>query len=593
MSPCELARKLVLESKRVYNVDPYLLMALVVPKRDLINGVPWGEALHGMVKKILGDTGYVLSEVVCEVQRSFLDQTPLTMDGEAICGWKKADVVEQFDSKTLSCPVLFQILSEKGKRRHVGYSNIQDALIGYMHIMSKPKVAGFSGGCIQLMECPLPQLGNLTKFYVDVDCKLDRLDMKQEDALAMLLEMPTTLGKIFVDLRVIHRTERFGVVVKENSRRTSDGNVKMSIHFIFNLISTIPMFVTLQGLIRAHIRKNCPRCIVLQEDDKQHVTAEDVVDMGYYACMAFADCHPEINSKQGLAGPWSRKSVELPTVSTLREIIWVQNGKVASREVGDPNIFLPYGVNSTHPKLVDVGKGLIVLADTLVSIAGPRCKGFLKDCVMEQVCRPLLQKSPKRKQLEGGIGMSKLLRVGSDSSAAIWAATPLWFADISRKICDGVLPPLTLLQNHLGYPVGVDGDSVDFMFQTNQSSLCICARSMIQQQGNWCKTCHIHKNNGSVYLCSGTEVYVVCRDAECERAVKMGSLYNKKQKIFPVVNTDDTNIGVLRANSDVGVVIDSTRWVQSRGGVCARYVWLHLSSEIMQFINTVVHRGVH
>jgi hypothetical protein len=580
----ELATRLIVECREVHNVDPYLLMSLVIPKSDLIRDVPWGAALYALVKTILGSKGYVLKEVVAQVQVQFLDAVPQSMGGKKMCGWKKADVVQLMETSQVpvSCPILYQILSDAGTRRHVGYEHVQDALLGYLQIMCCPRQAGFNGGCIQLMECPVPKVGNLTKFYVDVDCKLSRLDLTQAAALEMLLEMPATLGKIFVDLGVLHKRESFCVVVKEHSRMTDTGDTKVSVHLLVNLISTISSFVTLQGLIRSHVRKHCPLCIKLQEDEKAPVTKQDLLDMGIYASLAFADCHPEVNSKQGLAGPWSRKVKGMKTVSTLRETIWIENGKQLNSKVGHASVFLPYADNTGHPRHLLQDQAVRVLADTLVSVAGPRCKSFMEGSMVPRI--EFFNLKPSNKT---GVGSKRKLDTMSVelSSDSIWHALPAWFTSACREICGGALPVANnFLKNHISYPTGIGNRQEAIMFQMNTSVLSICPRSMMEPSGV-CKTYHQHRSNGTVYLFCNGGLHVVCRDAECERTVKTGALFTKLK------NADRSSIVPPTESSD-GVLIDKKQWrpsrqILDRDGVmirAARYVWLELSPDIMAFI---------
>jgi hypothetical protein len=572
MNTKRLADLLISECRDVYNVDPYLLMALIIPKKELMKGVPWGAKLHSIVQSIIGEKGYVLSDVIRQVQQRFLNASPVPMSTSMVKGWKKQEVLTEISNNGITCPIVFQILNEKGKRRHVGFVSIQDALLGYIKII-------MTSGCIQVMECPVPSVGNLTKFYVDVDCKLSRVSLSHQETLEMLMQMPETLGKIFVDLNVLHRTDRFCIMVKENSRLSADGDTKMSIHLIVNLASSIETFVTLQGMIRSYIRKKCPRCIELQEDDKLLVSNDDIQHMGIYASLAFADCHPEINAKQGLAGPWSRKSVEQTTVSTLREIIWVQNGQVVDRETGHPSIFIPYTANTGHPKNISAVDAACVIADTLVSVVGPRCGSFREGSI---VAVPVFSKRKNpTSQRDVGFGALGAKKRPREDQQSLWPQLPSWFTTSCKQICKGTLPSLqTSLQHHISYPVGVTRTPDTVMFQFNANPLSICPRSLLRDIP--CSDCHWHKSNGTVYLCSGQRVFVVCRDAECERLVKQHKIYLPSDDTVPLDTTPD-----LQSSSDTPrqISIDKKNWFKSCGR--ARYLWLELSPTIMDFIALV------
>jgi hypothetical protein len=547
---------LIKESRESYGVDPYTLMALAMGREDLCT-LDWGKKLYDMARRIMGDRGYVFRQVIAAVQAIFLDADIERIGyggaGAMVRRYLKSEVVSELTalggSDSVSCPVLFQFMNIRGKRRHVGFRNPRDAILCYMRLLQDHRGIGMEEECLQLVECPIPQIGGLIKFYVDVDCKFSVLQgcgvRSIEDARDILLEMPATLGRIFVDIGVISSREEFCVLVKENSRALPSGDHKLSFHFITQLLLTVEMFVYMQRRIRCHLQKECHRCVNLQHGMGGDMVAKDLVTMGRYACMAFADSHSETNAKQGLAGPWCRKSVDLPQVSTLRGFVWICNGQMVRQEACDPDIFIPVGGVTLHATHLDPVKAVRALADALIGVPGPRCKSFIEGCMLESILPP----PGKRRLASCNPGVGGTPRTPNQGgtprtpnhSAMDWGLMPTWFSEQCALLCQGTLPVVIPLQNHIGYPCGVGGSVTMFQVcttplgfdcrggmlvgwivlirvlpQVNSSPLSICPRSMMCK-GGVTKGCHWHKNNGTVFMGCNDRVFAVCRDAVCER----------------------------------------------------------------------------
>ena len=213
-----------------------------------------------------------------------------------------------------------------------------------------------------------------------------------------------------------------------------------------------------------------------------------------------------MKSSQMLRIPWTPKDSNDTTISCVRRVVYVRDGKRATGpDLSTPELLTATGSLTRTPYAPpqQVCSGLV---DSLMCGMSPMCRGT-KPIKLE---RFLATRSNKRIKLDETSAAVSVTGNGA-SLNSVWGDIGTgWFYDGCVALCGGVakLPRLTRIERNITPP---DGFRICVVFQVNCSPLNICVKSLVDGSN----AVHVHGKNGVVYCVCEEEVFLMCRRREC------------------------------------------------------------------------------
>lgn len=223
-------------------------------------------------------------------------------------------------------PKMVQIVNRAG-RKHRMYLHSWDLLMWY--------VSCFTGNCVlpgdvcplSVVEVPLPFLPDagktqtrqqIIKLYMDWDADAKLLQFLGEednivkvDAVRTLaLGAPAAMCGILTKLGMLDCGEEVQVLVKEGTRKRSDGSWKVSFHFIFQIVMTVGEYQATCQRILMFLKFHIKDLYWHINNPQERVGSVDT--MKDFQCLLGWDQHSLVNAHQGLAFAFSRKALDDP-----------------------------------------------------------------------------------------------------------------------------------------------------------------------------------------------------------------------------------------------------------------------------------------
>lgn len=217
----------------------------------------------------------------------------------------------------------------------------------------------------------------------------------------MAMRCPAIVCEILIEMGYIDAEDDVQVVVVEATRLKKKerlpvkgdeawrerGDWKISIHFIFQVLLTRDQFRRVWEALLHHLEEECPwyaKCAELMATEKGNMGSPDVKlpandSMGKYMPLVGMDVHPYHNAEQGLALPFSRKTVNDPE-SRLMQIMHIVGGKEYMTEIPSRDTYFararPWNY-APRGKDLDPFHVLWGLMDASICVPGPRCIGIM------------------------------------------------------------------------------------------------------------------------------------------------------------------------------------------------------------------------
>lgn len=484
MDSRDLARLLVTHVWLDFRVDPVALLCLVIPREELERGTDFGAGLYKCVLDIIGrgncaKIGKIIpyiQEIISGLQSRRVLPTPLSVRLGAKCGqggrcvidaFRKKELVEEMwreheaHGKGVHLPVMAQMFTKKGTRCFRMYRYMQDMVVDVGNIL-----LGGKDDLVQVVEAPMGRAG-VIRLYVDAEMYLSRMACIHGESRQERIEclrghadcIPALLSRIYASLMVIKQTEMVEFVIKENSRESSGGDYKVSLHIVSNLLVTCEQFDMIQSRVMDRVTRECPRLRDKMYDIKSVITDADEQEMGVWMPMCFCDM-ASTKHKQMLRCAYSRKSLGDTQWLVPKKWVTLCDGKVVAE--GFPQGFCPSGIQDSRPHLTPVeGRG--ALWDTMICIPGPRCKGVPLMAGANQ------DGTPKKRKRTSESTKERRITAGSD-----WSGLPSWLTTWATAVCRSESNLPTIYTNvKCGFgPGGLYHDKEKSFFQVLASPSC-------------------------------------------------------------------------------------------------------------------------
>lgn len=269
---------------------------------------------------------------------------------------RKADALDQFvthikdqcdpsEQGIRMCDsLLVQVVLQSGKRYHLLQEHMHAALQQVQSLLHPRDSNRDNDSVISVVEIPT-SLQCMQKLYIDWDKKLSEMlpllppgSVMDAQALvharALALQTPAVFCRVLQHVGVLSPCDSVQVTVVEGSRwKSGMTECKVSFHFVFQILLSRRQLAAVWGLVMQHLQDRSPTVYA-------HIHGNgDAQPLGdAYECLYGVDIHPIRNKEQGLALPWSSKSLGEVASRMLKSVV-VQDGKEQYSVYNDPMIW--------------------------------------------------------------------------------------------------------------------------------------------------------------------------------------------------------------------------------------------------------------
>lgn len=536
------AKRLIEQMWVQRRMDASLAMCLVIPARDLIGNVEWGEELWNTVISILGVSSCQdLTNIVAHVRWIYMHKqatgsAPSVGDdslprfGCVSHGFQKVRCAEslramiqknQSTSSSLCVPFVVQYVKAvppgtPGRMSFRAYEYPQAMVLQTVQTIQQK-----DSGYICMYEAPLTRSG-VCRLYIDYEiylCKMLFIDQGSlEERVGSLEriadEFVEIWSMILVSLGVVNKTDIVKFVIKDNSRELGGGDYGVKRHIVSDLLVTRHTFEAIQQMTVKWIHVNCPAAYS-KLGQKDAVTIEEARRMvdtkTKKSLLSLVGMDPACKSSlQPIRMVWTKKDTSNGTISTLREGVSVCNGK---RVDAFKSVVPEAYTKEKSERAPHLEQGFLAAAmwDSLVTVPSPFCRGCnYIEGGRDVAARPHAWHSNGD---EGGVSKRRRTVEGNEPG---WASIDCeWFKRFSRASCGGKLPRINTSIRYATPPPGLEEG---VLFQVNQTGINLCSRCMMDLPAQ--AVPHKHKSNGTVFCVLGDQVWFQCMDPECIKYIR-------------------------------------------------------------------------
>jgi hypothetical protein len=274
---------------------------------------------------------------------------------------RKADVLDQFVSLIkgqcdpseqgirMCDSLLVQVVLQSGKRYHLLQEHMHSALQQIQDLLHPRDSDGVNDTVISVVEIPT-SLQGMQKLYIDWDKKLSEMlpllppgsgmDVPTlKHARALALQTPAVFCRVLQHVGVLSPCDSVQVTVVEGSRwKSGMTECKVSFHFVFQILLSRRQLAAVWGLVMQHLQVRSPVVYAHIHGNGGVQPLGDNDNGSAYECLYGVDIHPIRNKEQGLALPWSSKSLGEPASRMLKSVV-VQDGEEQHSVYNDPTIW--------------------------------------------------------------------------------------------------------------------------------------------------------------------------------------------------------------------------------------------------------------